>query len=135
MRTKRNQAGINTMKFEMLSVNKKLLAALPLVLTSFVTSQVQAQPVQLLSVTFNKGYIGQVDNNTQDIKNIQRTSTCGITSVSFDQLDTDGDGLFDIPETATKDQGNDFPGQLTFSYVDGVGAEQEQTVQLPAHYA
>ena len=110
-------------------IRRKIVAFVLLCVLGSLGGAVFAAQGELLSVTFNRGYIGQVGSNTQDITNIKRTETCGISSVSFDQLDTDGDGEFNIPETATKDQGNDFPGQLTFNYVED-GVEEQESIQV-----
>ena len=64
-----------------------------------------AQPAQLLSVSFDRGYIGEVANNTQDVTATKRTETCGITKVAFDQLLGEGTAALLSLAAAQVDQG------------------------------
>ena len=60
-----------------------------------------------VSLSFTKGYLGTQASNTNTSDNIKTFTTLGISRVSFNQVDVNGDGLF-----GGGTQGNDLSGTI-----------------------
>jgi gliding motility-associated-like protein len=60
-----------------------------------------------VSLSFTKGYLGTQASNTNTSDNIKNFTTLGISRVSFNQVDVNGDGLF-----GGGTQGNDLSGTI-----------------------
>ncbi|MEY2760395.1 MAG: hypothetical protein RLZZ96_295 [Bacteroidota bacterium] len=74
-----------------------------------------------VSLSFAKGYIGTIGQNTGKADNIKTFTTLGIARVSFSQVDLNGDGKFGDAGT----QGNDLAGTIRLYFNSG------QIISLP----
>ncbi|MFN6245346.1 MAG: hypothetical protein ACK4V7_04480, partial [Chitinophagaceae bacterium] len=99
-----------TIKTSIPRFTKTIVLSFLLVFTFSVSSQSQT-----VSLSFSSGYLGTVGSNTNQADDIKKFSTLGISKISFNQVDANGDGKFGDGGT----QGNDLAGNIKIYLTNG----------------
>jgi hypothetical protein len=104
------QFSLNTFK----GVNKRLSIFIFFFISCLlIITSLNAQS-NTISLAFSSGYLGTVGLNTGQADDIKTFSTLGISKISFNQVDVNGDGLF-----GGGTQGNDVTGIIKFYLTNG----------------
>lgn len=104
------QFSLNTFK----GVNKRLSIFIFFFISCLlIITSLNAQS-NTISLAFSSGYLGTVGNGTNEADKIKTFSTLGISKISFNQVDINGDGLF-----GGGTQGNDVTGIIKFYLTNG----------------
>ena len=98
----------------MIKTHLRRNVTLVFLMLSFLSASVSGQNV--ISVAFKQGYLGTQGTNTNQADNIKTFATLGILRASFEQTDTDADGLFDL---SCGSQGNDVCGTIKLYLSNG----------------